>query len=71
MMKNVARAIAKCPIPTISAIGHETDFTIADFVADLRAPTPTAAAEIISPDINDINDKLNDFTKKICPANNK
>ncbi len=55
----VARAIYACPIPVISAVGHEIDFTISDFVADLRAPTPTGAAELAVPAISDIINYLN------------
>ena len=55
----VARAIYDCPIPIISAVGHEVDFTIADFVADLRAPTPTGAAEMAVPQISDVIKYLN------------
>lgn len=55
----VARAIYDSELPVISAVGHETDFTIADFVADLRAPTPSAAAELAVTDIFDLQDRIN------------
>ena len=61
----VARAIYECPIPVISAVGHEVDFTIADFVADLRAPTPTGAAELAVPAIGDVNNYLNQLKIRI------
>lgn len=58
----VARAIFECPIPVISAVGHEIDFTIADFVADLRAPTPTGAAEVAVPNKTDVINYLNQLS---------
>ena len=51
--EQLARAIAACPVPVVSAVGHEVDFTIADFVADVRAPTPSGAAELVVPDRGD------------------
>ena len=60
----VARAIYASELPVISAVGHETDFTIADFVADLRAPTPSAAAELAVPNISDITLKLEAYNNR-------
>ena len=59
--ERLARTIAESNIPVISAVGHESDFTIADFVSDRRAPTPSAAAEIAVPDIKEISDFVADF----------
>lgn len=64
----VARAIFKSEIPIISAVGHETDFTIADFVADLRAPTPTAAAELAAPNIIELQEKVLQRTLRLQRA---
>ena len=64
----VARSIFKCEIPTISAVGHEIDFTIADFVADLRAPTPTGAAELAVPQKADVENYLNQLKIRLNKA---
>lgn len=61
----VARAIYNSEIPTISAVGHETDFTIADFVSDLRAPTPSAAAELAVTDVFDLQDRLGLYKSRL------
>ena len=61
----VAREIFKSKIPIISAVGHETDFTICDFVSDMRAPTPSAAAEIATPDLSEIYYKLNTIKNRM------
>ena len=64
-MESVAREIFKSRLPIVSAIGHETDFTISDFVADLRAPTPSAAAELISENHFNLPDSLERITNEI------
>jgi len=64
----VARAIAACPIPLVTGVGHEVDFTIADFVADVRAPTPSAAAETVSPDRDAWRHRLDRVTGRLSAA---
>ena len=60
----VARAIFESNIPIISAVGHETDFTISDFVSDLRAPTPSAAAELANPDVFELQNRINSLKER-------
>ncbi|MDX2161834.1 MAG: exodeoxyribonuclease VII large subunit [bacterium] len=66
--EGVARAIAAARHPVISGVGHETDFTIADFVADLRAPTPSAAAELLTPDIEDLRYHVARMRRQLADA---
>ncbi len=63
--EGLARAIFASTVPVVSAIGHETDYTIADFVADLRAPTPSAAAELITPNVLDCRMQLADLRRRL------
>ncbi len=63
--EKLARTIFDLTIPVVSAVGHETDFTICDFVADLRAPTPSAAAELVVPDINELFETLNYYNRRL------
>lgn len=67
----VARAIVRSPVPVISAVGHETDFTISDFVADLRAPTPSAAAELAVPVKYDLINRVKELQHRLFQSQNK
>jgi exodeoxyribonuclease VII large subunit len=67
-LESVARAVAACPVPTVSAVGHQTDVTITDFVADLRAPTPSAGAELITPDRDQLEAQLRQLGHRLGRA---
>jgi exodeoxyribonuclease VII large subunit len=66
--ERLAHAILRCEVPVVSAVGHETDFTIADFVADLRAPTPTAAAELVARAQADLLTEVHAYRRQLCHA---
>jgi len=66
--ERVARKMAESPVPVVSGVGHETDFTIADFVADVRAPTPSAAAELITPDRAELVTQLTGLRTRLTAA---
>jgi exodeoxyribonuclease VII large subunit len=66
--EELARSIAKCPIPIISAVGHEIDFTICDFVSDLRAPTPSAAAELVAKSSIEVRRQIGELVRRASRA---
>ena len=66
--ERVARAVFESEIPVVSAVGHQTDFTITDFVADLRAPTPTAAGELVVPELRQVSARVNDTRGRMKAA---